>query len=220
MEKLSSSDIEMINEDLVTAIARFLQEIGKKQGVVLVGISGIGASGKSILAKSIAGKLDQEVTILETDDYLIPKTERRRRGITIGNPSSTKLDLLKRHLEELQQGRSIMQPVYYGDVKWREFKPGKYVFLKGTWALAADYQYIFDLKIYLECDIEIQKSRRFERDTVVKGQTREEILALLFPRQAEFDQYIAPNKRFADLILATCPDFSLEVIENKVGLKI
>lgn len=220
MESPNASDIEIINENLVNAIAGFLQEIGARQQVVLTSISGIGASGKSTLAKRIADKLGQEATILETDDYLIPKQERRRMGITIGNPSSTKLDLLKRHLEELKQGRDIIQPVYYGETESKEFKPEKYVFLEGTWALAADYQHLFDLRIYVECDIEIQKSRRFERDTVVKGQTREEILSLLAPRQAEFDRYIAPNRTFADLVLVAQPDFTLEIAENRMCLEL
>lgn len=222
MEIPDSSSIEVTNEHLLDVIAGFLLKIGETKETVLISISGIGASGKSTLAKQIAEKLGQEIAILETDDYLISKHERRARKITAGNPVSTKLALLKKHLEELKQGKSIMQPVYDGEVDSREFKPPKYVILEGTWALSDDYQHLFDLKIYIECDIVIQRSRRLERDTVAVGEKRQSekgVLDLLSLRQEEFDKYIAPNKIFADLVLATCPDFTMEVIENKAGLE-
>lgn len=182
MKEFEHENGETVNENLETAIVEFLQKVGRTKSIVLVSIAGIGASGKSTLARNIASKLGNDVAILETDDYLIPKVERRRLGITIGNPSSTKLDLLVNHLERIKRGEAVIQPVYYGNIKEREFIPKKYIILEGTWALTEIFQHLFNLRIYIECDMELQEARRLERDTVIKGQTQEEILRLLYPR--------------------------------------
>lgn len=219
MKEFRCENSETINENLEIAIVKFLQEIGKVKDIVIASVAGIGASGKSTLTQNIAARLGNDVAILGTDDYLIPKAERRKLGITIGNPVSTKLDLLGDHLERIKRGETVTQPVYYGETKEREFVPGKYVILEGTWALAEKFHHLFDLKIYIERDIELQKARRFERDTTIKGQTREEILKLLYARQQEFDFHITPNKRYADIVLRSHPDSSLEILEDKIGLE-
>ena len=220
MNDLEFKNSRPVNEGLESALAALFFETGKGKEVSLISIAGIGASGKSILAANIAQKLGEDVAILETDDYLIPKAERRKLGITIGNPASIKLDRLKGDIERIKRKESIIQPVYYGNIGERMFIPKKYVILEGTWALAEEFQDLLDIRIFIECEPETQKARRFSRDTVIKGQTREEILALLHPRQLEFDHYIAPNKRYADIVLRSHPDFSMEILEDRLGLNI
>lgn len=216
MDRVEDRNVESVNKNLETVIANFLIEKGQYRNIVLTGIAGIGASGKSTLTQNIVARLGVDFAVLQTDDYLIPRVERRALGITIGDPTSTKLSLLSDHLKRIKKGETFVKPLQ--ENRTQEFIPKKFVMVEGTWALTESSQHLFDLRIYIECDVEITRIRRFVRDTALKGYTHEQILSLLYLRQGQFDANVAPNKKYADIILRSCPDCSLEVLEDKLGL--
>src|SRR5579862_8509697 len=87
-----------------------------KKKVIIIGISGASASGKSLLANTIVNELgSDQVVVISEDSYYkdhsnIPFEERAK--INYDHPDSMDHELLYQHLLQLQQGNNIEVPIY------------------------------------------------------------------------------------------------------------
>src|ERR1043165_5474623 len=87
-----------------------------KNNIVIIGISGPSASGKSLLANTIDNELgSDQVVVISEDSYYkdlgnMPFEERAR--INYDHPDSLDHALLYYHLTQLQKGHSVQIPCY------------------------------------------------------------------------------------------------------------
>lgn len=183
-----------------------------KNNVIIIGISGASASGKSLLSNTIVNEIGSDkVVVISEDAYYkdhsnIPFEERAR--INYDHPDSFDHDLLKKHLLELQAGHSIEVPIYNHSLHLRENKTrpiGQHhiIVLEGILLFVEqELRNLMDIRIFMETALDICLIRRLKRDIKERGRTIDAVL-----KQYEetvrpmFLQFIEPSKRYADIIV-------------------
>ena len=182
------------------------------KNVIIIGISGASASGKSLLANTIVNELgSDQVLVISEDAYYkdhsnIPFEERAT--INYDHPDAFDHDLLYQHLLKLQGRESIEIPIYNHSLHIREKEtrqigPHTIIVLEGILLfIEKKIRELMDIRIFMETALDICLIRRLKRDIKERGRSLEAVL-----KQYEdtvrpmYLQFIDPSKRYADLIV-------------------
>ncbi len=180
--------------------------------IIIIGISGASASGKSLLANTIVNELgSDQVVVISEDSYYkdhcdIPFEERAQ--INYDHPDSLDHDLLFTHLQQLQEGKTIHVPIYNHSQHLREKETrtiGQHtiIVLEGILLFVDKHlRELMDIRIFMETALDICLIRRLKRDVKERGRTLDSVL-----KQYEdtvrpmYLQFIEPSKRYADIIV-------------------
>lgn len=194
--------------------------ISNPEKKIMIGITGESASGKSTICKSIADVITHygmPVTILTTDNYFNDISELiekygtfdalRDNGYDIDAPSSFQLEILKEDLQMISKGEDIYSPEYLINgtgisIPKAKFIPAnKVVIVEGMASMYADVKDVFDIKIYVETDIEIRKNRFLKRAYTERNQPLEEAKKHWDYILGAGEKYVKPARNEADIIL-------------------
>lgn len=179
---------------------------------ILIGVAGGSGSGKTTVANNLVKAFKAEdATLLEQDAYyreLINMTLEEKAKVNFDHPNSIEFELLKKHIEDLKNGKSIQRPIYdftthsrkEGSVK---INPSKIIVVEGILIFAVpEIRELFDVKIFVDTDADEMILRRIERDMSERGRSFESIknqyLTTVKPMYLEFCE---PSKRYADVII-------------------
>lgn len=203
----------------------FIQKFSKRlitnpDKKIMVGITGESASGKSTICRSISdviSNFSMPVTILTTDNYFNDISELikkygtfdalRDNGYDVDSPESFQLDVLKEDLEKISQGESIYSPEYLINgtgisVPKAKFVPSnKIVVVEGMASMYKDIKDIFDIKVYVETDIEIRRDRFLKRAYTERNQALDEAKKHWEYILGAGEKYVKPAREEADIIL-------------------
>ncbi len=196
---------------------RLIQNPDKR---IMIGITGESASGKSTICnkiKDVINDLELPVTILSTDNYfndisdLIAKfgsfDTLRDNGYDVDSPNSFQLDVLKEDLQNLSEGTDIYSPEYLVNgtgisvPKARLVKSNKVVVVEGMASMYNDIKNIFDIKVYVETDMDIRKERFLKRAYTERNQDLENAKKHWQYILVAGEKYIKPFKSEADIII-------------------
>ena len=186
----------------------------------LIGISGESASGKSTICntiKTVTEKLDMPVEILSADNYfrdisdLIKKygsfDKLLESGYDVDSPDNFEMDLLYRDLEMLSRGIDVRIPEYLvngtGVVVPEAIpkKAKKIIFVEGMATMYGKVADLFDLKLYVDIDPEIQEKWFIYRAQTSRNQDEANARKqLAYVREAS-KKYILPKKDNSDIII-------------------
>ena len=203
----------------------FIQDFSKRLVLnprkrIMIGITGESASGKSTLCKAMSNVIrsfQMPVSILATDSYfndiseLIKKhgsfDDLRDNGYDVDSPESFQLSTLKEDLRALSLGENIYAPEYLPNgtgvsvPKSKFISSNKIIIVEGMATMYKDIKDIFDVKIYVETDIEIRKERFLHRAFTERNQdfnnAKKHWEYILVAGQ----KYVQPAKAFADIIV-------------------
>lgn len=197
---------------------------------ILIAIAGGTASGKTTVVDEIINHFHSEdVAVICQDNYYKAQDElslEERRKINYDHPNSFDLDLLFEDLSKLIEGKTIFSPVY--DFKEHNRKkeettsitPTKVIILEGILALYdSRIRSLSDILIYVESDPDVRFIRRLKRDMHERGRDLDSvIMQYLSTVKPMYDEYIAPTKRFADIIIPndTKHDVAIEILAAKI----
>lgn len=196
---------------------------------IILGIVGDSAAGKTTLTKGIAQVLGEEnVTVICTDDYhRYDRTGRAELGITALHPDCNYLDIMQQHLSLLRTGQPILKPVYSHKTGTFEppqyIKPNKFVILEGLLGYATSTaRDCYDVKVYLAPPEELRTEWKVKRDTLKRGYTKEQVLAELQKREPDSEQFIRPQRQWADVVVSFYPpkDSSEESINSHLNVRL
>jgi len=182
--------------------------------MLIIGIAGGTGSGKTSLVEELLTRFEKkEVSFLSQDSYYHDTSNlshSKRTQLNFDHPDAIDFNLLVKHIEELKNGKIIQQPVYSFKEHNRTGKsipisPNKVLLVEGILLFThSALRKLLDVKIYVEADDDERLIRRLKRDINQRGRTLEEILnryqKTLKPMH---QQFIAPSKEFADLIIPT-----------------
>ena len=180
--------------------------------MLLIGITGGTGCGKTTVVNQIIEELPSgQVSVISQDSYykdLSHFSYEERTKVNFDHPKSLDFDLLREHLSQLKEGKTIMQPTYSFVEHNRlpttiPIMPSKVLIVEGILIFShPDVRDLFDIKIFVHADSDERLIRRIKRDISERGRTIEEVLnryqTTLKPMHQEF---IEPTKEYADIII-------------------
>ena len=183
-----------------------------KKNVIIIGISGASASGKSLLANTIVNELgSDQVAIISEDAYYknnshLPFEERAK--INYDHPDAFDHELLRQHLLLLQEGKSVDIPLYNHSQhlrsdECRRIGQHTIIVLEGILLFVEkQLRELMDIRIYMETSLDICLIRRLRRDIKERGRSLDSVLQQYEETvRPMYLQFIDPSKRYADLIV-------------------
>ncbi len=193
----------------------------------LVGIAGGSGSGKTTFVKKVLQRISNpSVALLHQDSYYLPSPPAKLRvhgEPNFDHPEAFDWILLKDHLSQLKQGRSIESPTYDYRVSRRQpetvlLGPCRVVLVEGIYTLwDAEIRNLFDLKIFLEVDADIRFIRRLHRDVRERGRTLDSIIRQYYDTvRPMHHEYLEPTRQYADIIVGEETDIAAEVLAARV----
>lgn len=179
---------------------------------ILIGVAGGSGSGKTTVANNLVKAFKcEDVALIEQDAYYREFTNMtldEKRKVNFDHPDSIEFELLKKHIVDLKNGKSIERPIYdfatysrkEGSVK---INPSKIIVVEGILLFAVpEIRELFDVKIFVDTDADEMILRRIERDMNERGRSFESVktqyLTTVKPMYLEFCE---PSKRYADVII-------------------
>lgn len=187
---------------------------------IMIGITGESASGKSTICRSISDVISHfgmPVTILTTDNYfndisdLILKygsfDALRDNGYDVDSPESFQLEILKEDLKKIAMGENIYSPEYQINgtgvsIPKAKFVPtNKVIVVEGMASMYDDVKDIFDIKVYVETDLEIRKERFLKRAYTERNQALDEAKKHWDYILGAGEKYVKPARKEADIVL-------------------
>lgn len=179
---------------------------------IIIGISGASASGKTLLAKTIVDELgSRHVAVISEDAYYKDMSHlplEKRINLNFDHPDALDHELLTQHLDILQNGGSIEQPVYDHANHQRNSEThtiGKHaiVVLEGILLFVdPEMRQRMDIRIFMDTPLDVCLIRRLKRDIVERKRTIDSVLTQYENTvRPMYMQFIEPSKKYADLIV-------------------
>ncbi|UJR86736.1 uridine kinase [Sandaracinus amylolyticus] len=195
----------------------------------LVGVAGGTGSGKTTVARKIAGAVPAEmVAILEHDSYYLDRpdlTYEDRCQLNFDHPDALESSLLLHHVRELKRGRAVEIPMYDFKIHrrspyTRRVEPTTIIVVEGILIFSdPELRAELDLKLFVDTDADIRVLRRVRRDMEHRGRSfeavREQYYSTVRPMHLQF---VEPSKRYADVIIPEGGDnhVALDLIVAKI----
>lgn len=180
--------------------------------VVVIGIAGGSASGKTTVAKKILqAHYGQPIVLLDQDAYYkdlshLPMDERRK--VNFDHPDAFDNDLMVEHIKSLKNHEAVQKPVYSFKEYTRKaghvrVEPASIVIVEGILVLATrEMRENIDIKIFVEADDDIRFIRRLSRDVKDRGRTIDQVVDQYLSTVRPMHQsFVTPSKRHADVII-------------------
>ena len=183
-----------------------------QNNIIIIGIAGPSASGKSLLANTIVNELGSDQVVVVSEDAYYKDNSHlnlsEREKINYDHPDAFDHPLLCQHLRDLALNKSIEIPIYsYSKhIRLSETKtigPHRIIILEGILLFTdLELRKLMDIRIFMSTPLDICLSRRLMRDVVERQRSFESVL-----RQYEttvrpmFLQFIEPSSRYADIIV-------------------
>ena len=204
--------------------------------ILVIGIAGGSASGKTTLMKNLIADFEDEVTVLSHDNYYKRHDElsyEERSRLNYDEPDAFDTSLMVYHLDQLRHGYPIECPVYDFTVHNRSdetihLEPRRVIIVEGI-LIFADEELAseMDIKIFVDTDADERILRRILRDVRERGRTLESVVEqYLTTVKPMHEQYVEPSKRRADIIMLqgghnlVALDMLIERIRSHIGQEI
>lgn len=207
-----------VRYDFIQKFSRRLIQNPSKR--IMIGITGESASGKSTICKEIQNVINRfkmPVTILTTDNYfndisgLIKEygtfDNLRDNGYDVDSPDNFQLDVLREDLEKISHGEDIYSPEYLLNgtgvsVPRAKLVPSnKIVVVEGMASMYGENKDIYDIKVYIETDLDIRRDRFLKRAYTERNQDLENAKKHWEYILGAGEKYVKPYRAEADIIL-------------------
>ena len=217
-KKQENPIINAISPDFISRFTKRIINNPTKR--LLIGVTGESASGKSTICseiQNVIGQFDMPVTVLSTDNYFNDISELinkygsfdnvRDSGYDVDAPTSFQLDTLRQDLEELSVGLDVKAPMYLPNgtgvsvPNAIDVKSQKIIVVEGIATMYDEVKDIFDIKIYVETENELRRSRFMSRAVEERNQDKENALKHWNYISNAGEKYVKPFRKEADLVL-------------------
>lgn len=207
-----------------------LYQMGGKSFVI--GIAGDSGAGKSRLLDKIEHLFgtEKDILFIEGDgDHRWARGDENWEQYTALDPQANYLYRQAENIKKLKRGNHVHRSEYSHETgEFTEEKrvvAKKYIVLCGLHSLYLPMlRDELDLKIYMDTDTELRNYWKIQRDTAVRGYSKEAIVAQIEKRISDAEKYIYPQKQFADLVITyfdkTLEDCYVENHEVELSVKI
>ena len=189
---------------------------------IFIGIAGGTGSGKTTLADRLVDSFGRdEVSIIRHDNYYKRHDEmtyEERCKLNYDHPDAFDNDLLREHLLQLKEGKTVEVPVYDYTIHNRSNEvenvvSAPVIVLEGILIFHEPMiSELMDIKVFVDTDADVRILRRIQRDVEERGRSLQSVISqYLTTVKPMHEQFVEPSKRKADIIIP-------EGGENKVAL--
>lgn len=178
-----------------------------------IGIAGPSCSGKTSIARRLAGLLPGKSTIFGLDSYYadlshLPFSERKK--FNFDHPDALEDELLAEHLAALSQGQRIQRPIYDFATHTRiqdrcdEIHPGDFLIVEGLFTFHwPRVREVFDFSAFISAPDRVCLERRKSRDIRERGRTLDFVVSQYEETvRPGSENFILPTQRFADIVIS------------------
>ena len=187
---------------------------------IMIGITGESASGKSTICNTIRQFVERykmPVTLMTTDNYFNDISDLikmygsfdslRDHGYDVDSPNSFQLDILQEDLKNISEGKDIYSPEYLLNgtgisiPKAKHITSNKVIIVEGMASMYGDNKDIFDVKVYVETDLELRKERFLKRAYTERNQDLENAKKHWDYILIAGEKYVKPYRDESDIII-------------------
>jgi len=150
-------------------------------------------------------------TVICLDDFhLNDRGGRKVSGLTALDTRENNFDLMYEQIKALKDGKSVSKPIYNhvnGTLDTPEdIEPTPIIIFEGLHPMHDErVRDLLDFSLYLDISDDVKLNWKVQRDMEERGHSLESILESIEARKPDFDAYIAPQKKDADLIIEVLP---------------
>lgn len=181
------------------------------ENVIVIGVSGGSASGKTTVANRIKNECKNSVELISHDFYYLPHDElplEERAKLNYDHPNAFDTDRLIKDIKLLKQMLPIERPVYSYTVHNRlketvKVNPAKVIILEGFMIFEnAELRNLMDIKIFVDTDADERLVRRIKRDVNERGRSLESVInQYINTVKPMHELFVEPYKKYADIII-------------------
>ena len=152
--------------------------------ILVIGIAGGTASGKTTLMRNLIADCEDEVTVLSHDNYYKRHDElsyEERCKLNYDEPDAFDTSLMVYHLDQLRHGHAIECPVYDFTVHNRgeqtiHLEPRRVIIVEGILIFESEaLRNLMDIRIFVDSDADVRLCRRIKRDVNKRGRSLESV---------------------------------------------
>lgn len=179
--------------------------------ILIVGIAGGSASGKTTVVNKIKEFFGDGITVIGHDNYYKAHndmTYEERTHLNYDHPNAFDTERMIEDVKKLKEGQNVEIPVYdYGIHNRSEntikVVPQRVVVLEGILLLYdARLRDLMDAKIFVDAPADERLVRRIKRDMAERERTLHSILTQYQDTvQPMHEQFVEPTKAYADIII-------------------
>lgn len=196
---------------------------------ILILIAGGTASGKTTVVDKLKAHFsDDDISVVAMDNYYKRRDDislEERKKINYDHPNAIDMKLLKEHIILLLNNCDVACPIY--DFKNHNrsnstinIKHSRVIIVEGILALYdSEIRELADIEIFVESEPDIRFIRRLKRDISERGRDVDDVISqYLATVKPMYDSYVAPTKRFADIIIPndTKHDMAIDILATKI----
>jgi len=150
-------------------------------------------------------------TVICLDDYHL--NDRNGRKVTMRtalDPEENNFDLMYEQIKALKNGETVQKPIYNhvnGTLDTPEkIVPTPIIIFEGLHPMHDKRVLeLLDFSLYLDISPDVKLNWKIQRDMEERGHSLESIMASIEARKPDFDAFIDPQKKLADMIIEVLP---------------
>jgi phosphoribulokinase len=186
----------------------FKDTIAASPYIFTLGVAGDSGSGKTTFTQGVRSIFGNDlVSTITLDDYhSLDRDGRREQGITALNPKANRIERLEQDLISLKRGVPVEKPSYNHTTGTFDppgiFHPKKILILEGLHTLfTPTLRKYLDFTLFVNPAKQVKYDWKVLRDVNNRGYSRDAVLQEIAEREPEYEQYIAPQKEYADAVI-------------------
>jgi len=186
---------------------------------VTMGVAGGTGSGKTTVARAIAGAFLDRAAMIEQDSFYIDRSSmpfKNRKEVNYDNPDSIDIDLMIETLNKLKKSESVLIPQFEFNTKKKKkerilVKPVDVIVVEGILLFYyPGLRHLFDLKVLVQTDADIRLMRMIKRDVEERDRTINSVFSQYLKNiKPMYEMYVETSKQYADIIL---PEGGLNIL--------
>ena len=192
-----------------------------------IGIAGDSGTGKSTLSESIIRLFPSgSCQVIEGDDYhLFERNSVEWKTLTHLNPLANNLSALESDVRNAKL-RKVINPRTYdhsiGKFRiGREIVPGDVLIVNGLHSLYLNQtDDLYDVGVYLSMNESLREKLKIKRDSASRGANEEQIKNTLAKRKIDFDRFIKPQEKSAQIVFEIDYEFGIENDKTRLSCNI
>lgn len=197
--------------------------------VVVIGVSGGSASGKTTVANRIKEQYKESVELLCHDYYYLPHDElpiEERAKLNYDHPNAFDTERLIIDIKKLKELASIERPVYSYKEHTRtsetvKVNPAKVIILEGFMIFEnPELRDLMDIKIFVDTDADERLIRRIKRDVNQRGRSLDSVITQYINTvKPMHEEFVEPYKKYADIIIPRGGknDIAIDMLLHKIN---